>query len=66
MARILRGLRATTRLFEIDRLKERLKPDSREHLTILDALVAGDQADARRTVSLHMQSLIDFAIQAVR
>jgi len=66
MARILRGLRSTTRLFEIDRLKERLKPDSREHLAILDALVAGDQADARRTVSLHMQSLIDFAIQAVR
>lgn len=66
MARILRGLRATTRLFEIDRLKERLKPDSREHLAILDALGAGNQADARRTVSLHMQSLIDFAIQAVR
>ena len=66
MGRILKGLRATTRLFEIDRLKERLKPDSREHLAILDALMAGDEAGARRAVSLHIQSLIDFAIDTVR
>ena len=66
MARILKGLRATTRLFEIDRLKERLKPDSREHLAIVDALMAGDEDAARRAVALHMQSLIDFAIATVR
>ena len=66
MARILKGLRATTRLFEIDRLKERLKPDSREHLAICDALREGDDADARRAVARHIQSLIDFAIGAVR
>ena len=66
MARILEGLRATTRLFEIDRLKERLKPDSREHLAIVDALMAGDEPGARRAVALHMQSLIDFAIRTVR
>ena len=66
MARILKGLRATTRLFEIDRLKERLKPDSREHLAIVDAILAGDGAGARSGVAIHMQSLIDFAIDAVR
>ncbi len=66
MARILRGLRATTRLFEIDRLKDRLRPDSSEHLAILDALMAGDDGGARRAVVLHMQSLIDFAIETVR
>ena len=66
MARILGGLRATTRLFEIDRLKDRLKPDSREHLAILDAMMAGDEGGARRAVVVHMQSLIDFAIETVR
>ena len=66
MARILKGLRATTRLFEIDRLKDRLNPDSREHLAICDALKAGDGADAKRAVARHIQSLIDFAIGAVR
>ncbi len=66
MARILKGLRATTRLFEIDRLKERLKPDSREHLAILDAIGVGDAEAARRAVRMHMQSLVDFAIQTIR
>ena len=66
MARILRGLRATTRLFEIDRLKDRLKPDSREHLAIVDALLAGDADGARGAVATHIGSLIDFAIDTVR
>lgn len=66
MARILKGLRATTRLFEIDRLKERLKPDSREHLAILDAIGAGDAEGARQAVRTHLQSLVEFAIQAIR
>ncbi|TNC06430.1 GntR family transcriptional regulator [Methylobacterium terricola] len=66
MARILKDLRATTRLFEIDRLKERLKPDSREHLVIADALIAGDAAAARAAVAVHIRSLIDFVLAAVR
>ena len=66
MARILKGLRATTRLFEIDRLKDRLKPDSREHLAVVDALLAGDAEGARRAVATHIGSLIDFAIETVR
>lgn len=62
MARILEGLRATTSLFEINRLKDWLKPDSREHLAILDAIMVGDEAGARRAATLHIQSLIDFVI----
>ena len=66
MARVLKQLRATTRLFEIDRLKDRLKPDSREHLAIVDALIAGDAAAAREAVASHMRSLFDFALATVR
>ena len=66
MARILKSLRATTRLFEIDRLKDRLKPDSTEHLVILDALQAEDDAAVRRAVATHIQSLVDFALETLR
>jgi DNA-binding GntR family transcriptional regulator len=61
MARVLRDLRVTTRLFEIDRLKERLQPDSTEHLRIIKALQAGDAAETRAAVHDHIESLIQFA-----
>ncbi|RFB81536.1 GntR family transcriptional regulator [Methylovirgula sp. 4M-Z18] len=60
MAKVLRELRATTRLFEIDRLKERLLPDSTEHLVIVEALESGDPQDIRASVHSHIQSLIEF------
>ncbi|WP_092584974.1 GntR family transcriptional regulator [Rhizobium mongolense] len=63
MAKVLRELRATTRLFEIDRLKDRLKPDSTEHLVIIEALERGDPEETRAAVALHIQSLIAFARQ---
>jgi DNA-binding GntR family transcriptional regulator len=61
MARVLRDLRATTRLFEIGRLQDRLTPDSTEHLLILDALQRQDADDVHETVANHIGSLIDFA-----
>jgi DNA-binding GntR family transcriptional regulator len=61
MAKVLSDLRVTTRLFEIDRLKDRLKPDSTEHLEILDAIAAEDAARTRRAVAAHVESLIAFA-----
>lgn len=61
MAQVLRNLRATTRLFEIGRLKDRLTPDSTEHLMIIDALQQQDADAVRRTVASHIVSLIDFA-----
>lgn len=65
MAGILRDLRVTTRLFEIAQLAERLGPDSREHLAILDALERGDAEGARRAMADHAQSLFDFAIGTI-
>ncbi|SCB33464.1 DNA-binding transcriptional regulator, GntR family [Rhizobium multihospitium] len=61
MAKVLRELRATTRLFEIDRLKDRLKPDSTEHLLIIEALECGDVERTRLAVAGHVESLIAFA-----
>ncbi|MFK0166760.1 GntR family transcriptional regulator [Rhizobium sp. NPDC090279] len=61
MAKVLRELRATTRLFEIDRLKDRLKPDSTEHLLIIETLERGDVEQTRLAVAGHVESLINFA-----
>lgn len=66
MAEIVNALRATTRLFEIARLADRLAPDSREHIAILDALDAGDAKAARRAVAAHIRSLFRFAVETIR
>lgn len=62
---MLHSLRVTTKLFEIERLSERLEPDSRQHEAILDALDAGDAEAARAAVVAHLRSLFDFAIRAL-
>ncbi|MBB3937007.1 GntR family transcriptional regulator [Aureimonas phyllosphaerae] len=64
MARVLRDLRAATRLFEIDQLKERLIPDSSEHLQIIEAIQASDAEATRESVAQHIRSLIGFAMTA--
>lgn len=61
MAKVLRNLRATTRLFEIGRLKDRLTPDSTEHLVIIEALHRQNAEAVRSAVALHVESLIAFA-----
>lgn len=66
MARILRSMRATTHLFEIQWLKDRLIPDSTEHLEIISALEAGDPNATRKAVAAHVESLIRFAVDTVR
>jgi DNA-binding GntR family transcriptional regulator len=66
MAYMIRALRVATRLFEIAKLKDRLEPDSTEHLAILEALEAGDKRAARTAVQLHCRSLRDFALATVR
>lgn len=65
MVQMLYELRTTTRLFEIARLADRLRRDSREHIAILDALAAGDANGARKAMANHAQSLIDFAVKSV-
>lgn len=66
MADLIRALRVTTRLFEIARLKDRVEPDSAEHLAILAALESGDRRGARHTVQIHCRSLREFALATVR
>lgn len=61
MGKVLKDLRVTTRLFEIDRLKDRLRPDSSEHLQILEAIEGGDAEQTRMAVAHHVESLILFA-----
>lgn len=65
MADLLIELRTTTRLFEIAELADRLGPDSREHLAILDALAAGDSNAARKAMASHAQSLFNFAVRFI-
>jgi len=62
---ILHSLRVTTKLFEIERLSERLEPDNSQHEAILDALDAGDATAARSAVGFHLRSLADFAIRVL-
>jgi DNA-binding GntR family transcriptional regulator len=63
---LINALRVTTRLFEIAKLKDRLEPDSVEHLAILGTLEAGDAKAARQAVTAHIRSLRDFALATVR
>lgn len=62
---ILQSLRVTTNLFEIEKLSERLEPDSKQHERILDALEARDGKAARRAVAAHIRSLFQFAVRAI-
>lgn len=66
MARLIEGLRTTTRLFEIARLSDRVAPDSSEHIAILDALIAGDAKASRRAVQIHLRSLSRFTLATVK
>lgn len=63
---LITALRVTTRLFEIAKLRDRLEPDSVEHLAILSALEAGEAKGARQAVITHLRSLRDFALATVR
>lgn len=65
MADMIHALRAGTKMFEIDRLAERLEPDVRQHEAILDALEARDAKAARKATASHIRSLFQFAIETV-
>lgn len=65
MRDMILSLRVTTKLFEIERLSERLEPDSRQHEAILNALAARDPEGARHAVEAHIQSLFQFAVRVI-
>ncbi|MFK7997735.1 MAG: GntR family transcriptional regulator [Granulosicoccus sp.] len=64
MVKLILSLRVTTQLFEIERLSDRLGPDSREHERILNAIESKDRRAARKYVADHIRSLFDFAVQS--
>ncbi|MEM9221180.1 MAG: GntR family transcriptional regulator [Pseudomonadota bacterium] len=66
LAGTIEGLRVTTRLFEIDRLGDRLGPDSEEHIAILDALESGEPAKAKRATRQHIRSLARYSTKLLR
>ena len=65
LTNILNSLRTTTKLFEIEKLSERLEPDSQQHELILDALIKQDAKATRRAVATHIKSLFQFAVRTV-
>ena len=65
MGQMIRELRVTTRLFEIARLADRVQPDNKEHLAIIDALESGDARAARRAAQAHIRSLSRYSLKSV-
>lgn len=65
MAKVIRGLRVTTRLFELSGLPSRFRPDTEEHLDIIAALTSGDSEAARRSMVAHIRSLTHDVLTAM-
>ncbi len=57
LARIVRQLRITTRLFELGRPFDRACADAEEHLAILQALESGDAKAAEKAVVDHLRNI---------
>lgn len=57
MANVIRDLRVTTRLFELSGLPSRFRPDTEEHLHIIDSVRTGDPKIAQDSIRGHIRSL---------
>ena len=57
MAQMIRDLRVTTRIFELSGLPSRFRPDTEEHLDIIEALKSGDAERAQESMVTHIRSL---------
>ena len=57
MAQVIRDLRVTTRIFELSGLPSRFRPDTDEHLEIIEALKSGDPERAKSSMAGHIRSL---------
>jgi DNA-binding GntR family transcriptional regulator len=56
LLQLVRDLRRRTRLFDLKKIPERFEPGRQEHLSLLDALIAGDQAAARERMKAHLEN----------
>lgn len=57
LAQMIRTLRVTTNLFEIEKVADRLEPDTTEHLVLLDKLEHGTVAEVKRALRKHLASM---------
>ncbi len=65
MAQMIRALRVTTHLFEIERIADRAEPQANEHLDLLDALESGVSKEAKRAMLAHVASIKRFVLGTV-
>ncbi len=56
LAQMISDLRVRTRMFDYDRVPDRLVPGCGEHLAILKAIAEGDDAAAEAAVQLHIRN----------
>ena len=57
MAEVISDIRVATRIFELSGLTSRFRPDTEEHLTIIEAIRSGDAEKARESMQAHIRSL---------
>lgn len=65
MVKMIRDLRVTTRLFELSGLPTRVRPDVAEHVSIVEAMKAGDGAGAQQKMRDHLRSLMNDVLDAM-
>lgn len=65
MAKMIASLRITTRLYELSGLPSRFRPDTEEHIAIIDAIRAGDPERARAAMQGHIRSLTQDVLAAM-
>lgn len=57
LADMVRSLRRRTQILNLKSMPDRLIPGCREHLEIVDALVAGDESRSRAAVAAHLEAV---------
>lgn len=66
LARYVADLRQKTRMFDKGRLPERFLPGSREHLAIIDAVLAQDSEGAQRAMRVHLDNVRESILSYLR
>ena len=62
MAQIIQTLRRQTQIFDLRAMPERLEETCKEHLRVLNAVEAGDGAEAERAMLDHLEHVRDSII----
>ena len=63
---LVSDLRVRTRMFNKDRLPTRFEPGKQEHLEILDAIEAGDEATASERMMAHIANAREAILRAAQ